>query len=110
MFLFDINQDFRVIPSFRTHFAGKCDSQSRDLTQLPCGYINSRLNLVHHVGCTVERMWSRNIQNGFEKCSASLGFESYTFDVESNRLKKSYSKVVLGKLKVSPCVIYSVGP
>ena len=89
MFLFDINQDFRVIPSFRTHFAGKCDSQSRDLTQLPCGYINSRLNLVHHVGCTVERMWSRNIQNGFAIFCVSLGYEPNNFGVESNRFTNS---------------------
>ena len=33
----------RVIPSFRPRFAGKCDQQSRDLTQLTSSYI-SRLN------------------------------------------------------------------
>ena len=43
----------RVIPSFRPRFAGKCDRQSRDLTQLTSGYI-SRLNRLlitpdHHV-------------------------------------------------------------
>ena len=52
----DISRNFpksRVIPSFRPRFAGKCDRQSRDLTQLTSGYI-SRLNRLlitpdHHV-------------------------------------------------------------
>ena len=66
MFLFDINQDFRVIPSFRTHFAGKCDSQSRDLTQLPCGYINSRLNLTIK---PCSSCWMHSWENVVEKYS-----------------------------------------
>jgi hypothetical protein len=43
----------RAIPNFRHRFAGKCDRQSRDLTQFTSGYI-SRLNRLlitpdHHV-------------------------------------------------------------
>ena len=38
-----ISSSSRVITSFRPRFAGKCDRQSRDLTQLTRGYI-SRLN------------------------------------------------------------------
>ncbi len=53
----------RVIPSFRPRFAGKCDWQSRDLTQLTSGYI-SRLNRLlitpdHHVRT---HTWERKAQ------------------------------------------------
>ena len=50
--------------------------QSRDLTPLPSG-------------CTLEIMWPRNIQNGFENICASLEFEADTFGVESNRFTNS---------------------
>ncbi len=41
--IFSITWFSRVIPSFRHRFAGNCDRQSRDLTQLTSGNI-SRLN------------------------------------------------------------------
>ncbi len=43
----------RAIPSFHPLFAGKCDRQSRDLTQFTCGYISRLYRLLvtpdHHV-------------------------------------------------------------
>ena len=50
-----------VIPSFR---------------QLVITLSQLVITLVHlDVGCTLEIMWPRNIQNGFEIFRASLGFE-----------------------------------
>ena len=70
-------------PAFRPRFAGKCDIQSRDLTQLPSGY--------NFAVKPLEIMWPRNhIHNVFENWCASLGFEPDTFDVESLLAAKFY--------------------
>ena len=53
---------YRPIRSVRPRFPRKCDRHSRDLTQLPSGYnfaVKPATN--QRVGCTLDRMWSRNI-------------------------------------------------
>ena len=58
----------RVIPSFRPRFAGKCDRQSRDLTQLTGGYISrlDRLLITPRSSCSNShlRKHSSEIFNG----------------------------------------------
>ena len=65
--------------------ADKCDPQSRGLTQLPLNQL--LITLVHRVGCTLEIMWPRNIQNDFEIFCTSLGFEPDIFCVVFKTLK-----------------------
>ncbi len=100
-----IIQISRVIPSFRPHLAGKCDRESRDLTQLSGGYI-SRFNrllitLDHHVRThtkeSIAQKYSMENKNIFfilyqESISDTLAIKQNTFsnELSINRILQEF--------------------